>query len=84
MCGSAIGYDAITVVRLIAVLEMIDTTDDLHSDNWKDFVLRFADSITPAGCFSNHVRTAAANPNAEADTVPPLTARMDCVPLLLY
>ena len=37
------------IVRLIAVLEMIDTTDDLHSDAWKQFVLRFADSITPAG-----------------------------------
>lgn len=36
-------------MRLIAVLEMIDTTDDLHSDAWKQFVLRFADSITPAG-----------------------------------
>ena len=36
------------------MLELIDTTDDLHSDNWKDFVLRFADSITPTGCFSNH------------------------------
>lgn len=50
----AIGYDAISIVRLIAVLEMIDTTDDLHSEDWKQFVLRFADSITPAGCFSNH------------------------------
>ena len=29
----AIGYDAITVVRLIVVLEMMDKTDDLHSDN---------------------------------------------------
>jgi hypothetical protein len=36
------------------MLQMIDTTDDLHSDAWRDFVLRFADSITPAGCFSNH------------------------------
>ena len=53
----AIGYDAITLVRLIVVLEMMDKTDDLHSDNWRDFVLRFADSITPTGCFSNHVRT---------------------------
>eukprot|EP01043_Picozoa_sp_COSAG02_P063714 COSAG02_NODE_9107_length_2327_cov_9.291293_1_plen_509_part_00 len=50
----AIGYDAISIVRLIAVLEMIDTTDDLHSEDWKQFALRFADSITPAGCFSNH------------------------------
>ena len=57
----AIGYDAITLVRLIVVLEMMDKTDDLHSDNWRDFVLRFADSITPTGCFSNHVRTIAAN-----------------------
>jgi hypothetical protein len=51
----AIGYDAITMVRLVVVLEMMDTTDDLHNDNWRDFVLRFADSITPTGCFSNHV-----------------------------
>ena len=50
----AIGYDAISIVRLIGVLELIDTTDDLHSQDWKDFVLRFADSITPTGCFSNH------------------------------
>jgi hypothetical protein len=36
------------------MLEILDTTDDLHSDNWRDFVLRLADSITPTGCFSNH------------------------------
>lgn len=50
----AIGYDAISIVRLIGVLELIDTTNDLQSNDWKEFVLRFADSITPTGCFSNH------------------------------
>jgi hypothetical protein len=39
----ATGYDAISIVRLIGVLEMMPDAD-LTSEKWKEFVLRFADS----------------------------------------
>lgn len=51
----AIGYDAISVVRLIATLDLMPGgAADLGSDAWKAFAVRLADSITPTGCFSNH------------------------------
>ena len=52
----AIGYDSITLNRLLQVLELSggEAAADLHSDAYKQFVQSYADVITPAGCFTNH------------------------------
>ena len=62
---SAINYDGISVVRLVALLRlgasnnpdiasMADGPADLGSEKFKAFLIEFADAITPAGCLSNH------------------------------
>jgi hypothetical protein len=62
---SAINYDGISIVRLVALLRlgasdnpaiasMPDGPADLQSDKFKAFLIEFADALTPAGCLSNH------------------------------
>lgn len=62
---TAINYDGISIVRLVALLRlgasnntdiasMPDGPADLKSDNFKAFLIEFADAITPDGCLSNH------------------------------
>ena len=62
---SAINYDGISIVRLVALLRlgasdnpdiasMPDGPADLKSDKFKAFLTEFADAITPAGYLSNH------------------------------
>ena len=62
---SAINYDGISIVRLIAFLRlgasdnpsiasMPDGPADLKSDKFKAFLKEFADALTPAGYLSNH------------------------------
>ena len=62
---SAINYDGISIVRLVALLRlgasanpsiasMPDGPADLKSDKFKGFLTEFADALTPAGCPSSH------------------------------
>ena len=62
---SAINYDGISIVRLVALLRLGSSDDpnvasfplgpsDLHSVKFKAFLYEYADSITASGCFSNH------------------------------
>ena len=62
---SAINYEGISIVRLVALL-LLGPSDqpnvasfplgpaDLKSDKFKAFLYEFADALTPAGCLSNH------------------------------
>ncbi len=62
---SAINYDGISIVRLVALLRLGASDNpsiasmpggpaDLKSEKFKGFLTEFADAITPAGCLSNH------------------------------